>query len=41
MAEGQLLAVHGNEELGKGLLMEILRQIRISKEEYEELRMKI
>lgn len=30
--------VHGNEELGKGLILEILKQIKISREEYEKLR---
>jgi len=33
-----VVPVHGNEDLGKGLLKEILNQIKISKEEYEELR---
>jgi len=32
--------IHGNEDLGKGLLREILKQIEITKEEYEELRKK-
>lgn len=36
-----VVPVHGNEDLGKGLLREILRQINLSKEEYEELRKKI
>ena len=36
-----VVPVHGNEDLGKGLLREILRQINLSKEEYEELRMKV
>jgi len=36
-----VVPIHGNEDLGKGLLREILRQINLSKEEYEELRMKI
>ena len=36
-----VIPVHGNEDLGKGLLREILRQISLSKEEYEELRRKI
>ncbi len=36
-----VVPIHGNEDLGKGLLLEILKQIRISKEEYEELRNKI
>ena len=30
--------VHGNEDLGKGLLREILNQIKVSREEYEKLR---
>ena len=33
-----VIPVHGNEDLGKGLLREILNQINLSKEEYEELR---
>ena len=36
-----VVPVHGNEDLGKGLLREILRQINLNKEEYEELRRKI
>ncbi len=36
-----VVPVHGNEDLGKGLLREILNQIKISKEKYEELRRKI
>lgn len=32
------IPVHGNEELGKGLMLEILKQIKISREEYEKLR---
>jgi len=36
-----VVPVHNNEDLGKGLLLEILRQIKITKEEYEELRRKI
>ncbi len=32
------IPVHGNEELGKGLLLEILKQIKISREEYERSR---
>ena len=34
-----VVPIHGNEKLGKGLLLEILKQIKISKEEYEELRL--
>jgi len=33
-----VVPVHRNEDLGKGLLREILKQINISKEKYEELR---
>jgi len=33
--------VHGNEDLGRGLIREILRQIKISQEEYENLRQNI
>ncbi len=32
------IPVHANEELGKGLLLEILKQIKISREDYERLR---
>ena len=33
-----VVPLHGNELLGIGLLKEILRQIKISREEYEKLR---
>lgn len=33
-----VVPVHGNEDLGKGLLRHILKQIKISKDKYEELR---
>ena len=33
-----VVPIHGNENLGKGLIMEILKQIKLSKEKYEELR---
>ena len=33
-----VVPVHANEELGKGLTLAILRQINLTKEEYEELR---
>jgi len=33
-----VVPVHGNEDLGKGLLRRILNQIKLSKEEYEKLR---
>ncbi len=32
------IPVHGNEELGKGLLLEILKQIKIDREEFQRLR---
>lgn len=32
-----VIPVHGNEKLGKGLLREILKQIKLSREEFEEL----
>jgi predicted RNA binding protein YcfA (HicA-like mRNA interferase family) len=33
-----VVPVHGNEEIGKGLLRKILNQIDLSKDEYEKLR---
>jgi predicted RNA binding protein YcfA (HicA-like mRNA interferase family) len=36
-----VVQVHGNEELGIGLIKEILKQSRISREIYEEFRKKI
>jgi predicted RNA binding protein YcfA (HicA-like mRNA interferase family) len=33
-----VVPVHGNEDVGRGLLRTILNQIDISREEYEELR---
>jgi len=35
-----VVPIHNNEDLGKGLLREILNQIDLSKEEYERLRRK-
>ena len=32
-----VVPVHGNEKLGKGLIIEILKQIRLSKEEFEDI----
>ena len=32
-----VIPVHGNEKIGKGLLGEILKQIRLSREEFEAL----
>ena len=36
-----VVPIHANEALGIGLLSAILRQIKLSKEEYEKLRMKV
>lgn len=36
-----VIPVHSNEDLGIGLLNEILKQIKLSREEYEELRRKV
>ena len=36
-----VVPIHANETLGIGLLSAILRQIKLSKEEYEKLRMKV
>lgn len=36
-----VVPVHGDEELGKGLLIEILKQIKLSREEYDRLRRKV
>lgn len=36
-----VIPVHGNEELGIGLLREILKQIEISRQEYESLKRKV
>jgi predicted RNA binding protein YcfA (HicA-like mRNA interferase family) len=36
-----IVPVHGNEELGTGLIKEILKQSRVSRETYEELRKKV
>ena len=36
-----VVPVHGNEDLGKGLTIEILKQIKLSREEYERLRKKV
>ena len=42
-ADGRLtvVPVHGNEDLGKGLLAEILKQIKLDREEYDKLRRKV
>jgi predicted RNA binding protein YcfA (HicA-like mRNA interferase family) len=36
-----VVPVHGNEDLGKGLLRTILNQIDLSKEDYERLRREV
>lgn len=36
-----VVPLHGNEDLGKGLTNEILKQIKLSREEYEELRQNV
>ena len=36
-----VVPVHGDEELGKGLLLEILKQIKLSREEYDVMRRKV
>lgn len=36
-----VVSIHGNEEIGKGLLIEILKQTKISREQYENLRQKV
>ena len=33
-----VVPVHGNEQLGRGLIMEILKQIKITRDDYEKLR---
>lgn len=32
-----VIPVHGNEKLGKGLISEILKQIKLSREKFEKL----
>ena len=36
-----VIPIHGNEDLGKGLLREILKQIDLSKEDYDALRREV
>lgn len=36
-----VVPVHGNEDLGRGLLKEILKQIKLSRDEYEKLRQEV
>ena len=33
-----VVPVHANEDLGKGLIMAIINQVKITKEEYDKLR---
>ena len=42
-ADGRItvIPVHGNELLGKGLLLEILHQTKISRDKYEQLKKKV
>lgn len=35
------IPVHANEELGKGLLLEILRQMDLDRDTYDQLRRKV
>lgn len=32
------IPIHGNEDLGKGLILEILKQIKITRDEFEKVR---
>jgi len=36
-----VVPVHGDEELGKGILGEILKQIKLGRDEYDRLRRKV
>ncbi len=36
-----VVPVHGNEILGRGLINEILKQIKLSREAYEKFRLKV
>jgi len=36
-----VVPVHGNENIGRGLLRAILRQIELSREEYDKLRFEV
>ncbi|NJD52905.1 MAG: type II toxin-antitoxin system HicA family toxin [Candidatus Methanoperedens sp.] len=36
-----VVSVHGNEELSIGLIKEIMRQVELSREDYEKLRNEI
>ena len=36
-----VVPVHDGEELGRGLLLEILKQIKLDREKYDDLRRKV
>lgn len=36
-----VVPVHGNENLGRGLLREMLKQVKLGREDYDDLRKKI
>lgn len=36
-----VVPVHGNEKLGKGLINKILKQVKISREEYDKYRRRV
>ena len=36
-----VVPIHGNEELGIGILKDILNQVKISREKYETLKQKV
>jgi len=36
-----VVPVHGNEVLGRGLISEILSQVKLSRQEYERLRLEV
>jgi len=36
-----VVPIHANEDLGKGLLLEILKQIKLDRQEYDELRKRV
>ena len=42
-SDGRITSVplHANEDIGRGLIREILKQIKLSREDYEELRQKV
>ena len=36
-----VVPIHANEDLGKGLLLEILKQIKLDRQEYDKLRKRV